>query len=103
MPGFPTIDSMQHVQKLMNMSKAGLLNFHNQTAVMEQLKTLHMTMGNEKHENTWVMRNYKILAGFGCAMAVLACCMMAFLLRDEYRQAQLRKRGYNKVQMNSLG
>ena len=63
-----------------------------QRQLMQEIMGVKKTV---EHESAYL--SPKWILGFVAVIAVCAIAALCWLLADEYRQAQLRKRGYNKV------
>ena len=92
---------MDHFARLANISKefAG-----NQTRILEEIQKVqfHATREHvEKKELEGRVISLKVLVIFVGVLAVLAIGGLCWLLRDEYRQAQLKKKGYGTVPTHS--
>ena len=92
---------MDHFARLANISKefAG-----NQTRILEEIQKVqfHATREHvEKKELESSVISLKVLVIFVGVLAVLAIGGLCWLLRDEYRQAQLKKKGYGTVPTHS--
>ena len=64
----------------------------NMTEIIERITRLNTQV---KHDVAYAMPKW--IFAIVAFVAIIACGLIFFLLRDEYRQAQLRKKGYNKL------
>ena len=98
--------SMGRLGALKNITKymeehGGIHGKMNYTHLMHELNYMEKDM---THEAAYVSPKWLMI--FLGILLIFVCGVLGFLLHDEYRQAQLRKRGYGKLpgmQMDPLG
>lgn len=95
MPGFAGVQrSMNQLSKIGAIAKE---HAGNHTRLLEEVSKLQDTLKVEATENQSSMFTMKMTLGVVGLVATFALCMLGYLLRDEYRQNQLRKKGYGPV------
>ena len=87
-------NSFDQLQKIANLSKAFA---GNHTRMLEEIQHLRVNMHHESANVASSMSNLKLTLSIVGVLCVFTCCALGYLLRDEYRQAQLRKKGYGTV------
>ena len=104
-PGFRYFNhTLKHMTKMSLLTKKLGDPAANHTEIMVELANMRNSMGEQakflgdtlERSQAELMRSNFMMYVFG-AIALIAVMALVYLLRDEYRQSQLRKRGYGNV------